>query len=74
MSRKCDISGTKPIYGNTVSHSHKKSRTRWLPNVQKKRFFDEVTGQWVTLKVTTRVMRTIDKKGLHQVLKEAGMA
>lgn len=73
MSRKCDLSGKGPLYGNSVSHSHKKTRRRWVPNLQKKKFYDEVTGEWITLKVTTRMIRTIDKKGVHKVLKEHGL-
>ena len=70
MSRKCELSGKGPHFGNSISHSHKKTRKKWEPNVQKKKFFNEETGEWVTLKVSTRMMRTIDKKGLSAVLRE----
>lgn len=68
MSRVCSITGKKPLVGNTVSHSNVKKKTRQLPNLRKKRFFDEESGQWVTLKVSASAIRTINKLGLKKAL------
>lgn len=64
MSRVCEISGKKPISGNNVSHSHKKTKRRFLPNLQKKRIWDQEAGKWITVKISTSALKTIDKKGL----------
>jgi len=69
MARKCSITGKKVMFGNNVSHSHRKTRRKWKPNIHKKRLFDEVTGKWITLKVSSNALRTINKNGLHKVLK-----
>ena len=68
MSRVCEITGKRPLVGNTVSHSNVKKKTRQLPNLRKKRFFDEESGQWVTLKVSASGIRTINKVGLKKAL------
>ncbi len=70
MSRICELSGKRPITGNHVSHSNKKTKRRFLPNLQKKRFFIPETGEWVTLKVSTSVIKTINKLGIHAYLKK----
>ncbi len=69
MSKVCQLTGKRPISGNNVSHSNRKTRRRFLPNLQKKRFFIPETNQWVTLKVSTSALRTIDKLGIYQYLK-----
>lgn len=69
MSRVCKITGKRPLTGNTVSHSNAKTKMRQLPNLRKKRIFNEETGLWVTLKVSTSALRTITKKGLTKSLK-----
>ena len=71
MSKICEISGKRPITGNNVSHAMNKSRRRFLPNLQKKRFYIPEEDKWVTIKVSTSVIRTINKKGISAVLKEA---
>ena len=70
MSRVCDVTGKKPMFGNKVSHANNKSRRRFDVNLQKKRFWlpDEI--RFVTLKVSTRGMRIIDKKGIRKVVNE----
>jgi large subunit ribosomal protein L28 len=73
MSKKCEISGKTVMYGNNVSHANNKTRRRFLPNLQKKRIWNAEEGRFITLKVSTSMLRTIDKKGLSAVLKEAGM-
>jgi large subunit ribosomal protein L28 len=71
MSRVCQITAKRPLTGNNVSHSNRKTKMRQLPNIKKKRFFDEEAGRWVTLKVSTSGIRTIVKKGLRKALAEA---
>lgn len=70
MARICEITGKKPISGNNVSHANNKTKRRFLPNLQKKRIWDEELGMWVTLKITPSAMRTISKKGLSAVLRD----
>lgn len=70
MSRICQLTGKRPISGNSVSHSNRKTRRRFLPNLQKKRFYIPETDQWVELKVSTKAMRTINKLGLYDYLKK----
>ena len=70
MSRVCDLTGKKAMVGNNVAHSKKKTKRKFFPNLQKKRFFVPETGEWITLKVSTSALRTIDKKGIYVYLKE----
>jgi len=70
MSKVCELTGKRPISGNNVSKAKNKTRRRFLPNLQTKKFFIPETGKWVRLKVSTSAMRTIDKKGIYQFLKE----
>ena len=70
MSRVCDVTGKKPMFGNKVSHAHNKSRRRFDVNLQKKRFWLPDEKRFVTLKVSTRGMRTIDKNGIRKVVNE----
>ncbi len=74
MSRRCKLTGKGPMAGNNVSHSHKKTRMRQLPNVQSKRIFVPELGRFVKIKMSTRAMRTIDKKGLMPYLKAQGLS
>ncbi len=71
MARVCDITGKRPMSGNNVPHSKKKTKRRFLPNLHTKRFFVPETGKWVTLKIAASEIRTIDKKGIYQYLKDA---
>ncbi len=68
MSRKCTITGKKPMAGNNVSHAHNKTRMRQLPNIQRKRIFVPELGRYVRLKISTRALRTISKIGLKPFL------
>ena len=70
MSRVCDVTGKKPMFGNTVSHSHNKTRRRFNVNLQKKKFWLPDEKRYITLNVSTRGMRTIDKKGIRKVVNE----
>jgi len=71
MSRICELTGKKMIVGNTVSHSNIKTKRRFYPNLQTKRFFIPEEDKWITLKVSTSALRTINKKGISACLKEA---
>lgn len=68
MSRVCQVTGKRPLYGNTVSHANNKRRRRFLPNLHTHRFWLEGEKRFVTLRVSTRGLRTIDKVGIEQVL------
>ena len=70
MSRVCDVTGKKPMFVNNVSHAHNKSRRRFNINLQKKRFWLPDEKRYVTLRVSTRGLRIIDKKGIRKVLNE----
>ena len=70
MSRVCDITGKKPMFGNNVSHAHNKSRRRFNINLQKKKFWLPDEKRYVTLRISTRGMRIIDKRGITRVVKE----
>ena len=70
MSRVCDVTGKKPMFGNTVSHANNKSRRRFNVNLQKKRFWLPDEKGYVTLRVSTKGMRIIDKKGIRKVINE----
>ena len=70
MARVCQVTGKRPITGNTVSHSNIKTKRRFLPNLQTKRFFFVEEDRWVTLKVSSEAIRTINKNGLSAVIKE----
>ena len=71
MSRVCQITGKRPRVGNNVSHANNKTKRRFLPNLHKKRFYVPEEDKWITLKVSTTALRTINKKGISAVLKEA---
>lgn len=70
MSRVCQVTGKRPTTGNNVSHANNKTKRRFLPNIQERRFWVDEENRFVTLKVSTRGMRTIDKKGISAVLAE----
>lgn len=70
MSKICTLTGKRPIVGNNVSHSNRKTKRRFLPNLQKKRFFVPETGEWVTLRISTSAIRTINKLGLMAYLRK----
>lgn len=68
MSRVCQVTGKRPVTGNTVSHANNRRRRRFLPNLHTQRFWLEDEKRWVTLRVTTHALRTIEKNGLAAVL------
>ena len=71
MSKVCDISGKRPRVGNNVSHANNKTKRKFYPNLHKKRFYIPEEDRWVTLKVSSTVLRTINKNGVSAVLNEA---
>lgn len=71
MSRICQITGKKMITGNTVSHSNIKTKRKFYPNLQKKRFYIPEEDRWVSLTVSASGIRTISKKGIAAALKDA---
>ena len=68
MARVCQVTGKRPISGNNVSHAHNKTRRRFLPNLQKHRFWVETENRFIRLRLTTNGMRIIDKLGIDKVL------
>ena len=73
MARKCKISGKGPLVGNNVSFSQKKTKRRFLPNIQTKRIFVPELDRHVRIKMSVRAMRTVDKIGLMPYLKKQGL-
>ena len=71
MSRVCQLTGKKSIVGNKVSHSNRKTKRRFYPNLQDKKFYIPEEDKWVTLKVSTEGLKNINKKGISACLKEA---
>ncbi len=70
MAKKCPITGKGPMVGNNVSHANNKTKRRYLPNLQSKRFWLEEEKRFVRLRVSTRGMRIIDKHGIVKVLND----
>ena len=68
MSKICDLTGKTALTGNNVSHAMNKTKRRFHVNLQKKRFYIPEEDRWITLKVCAKALKTIDKKGIYQVL------
>lgn len=71
MAKVCQITGKRPQVGNLVSHANNKTKRKFNPNLQKKRFYVPSEGTWISLKLSTSAIRTINKNGIDAVLKEA---
>ena len=71
MSRVCQLTGKKVITGNNVSHSKRRTKRKFYPNLQTKKFYIAEEDKWITLKVSTTALRTINKNGISAVLKDA---
>ena len=67
----CQITGKKVMVGNNVSHSKRRTKRKFYPNLQTKKFFIPESGEWVTLKVSASALKNINKKGISAVIKEA---
>jgi len=70
MARICELTGKRPITGNKVSHSNRKTKRRFLPNLFKKRFFVPETGNWISIKVSASALRSIDRVGIYAYIKK----
>ena len=70
MARVCQVTGKHPMRGHKVSHSNIKTKRRFLPNLQTKRYYLAEEDKWIVLKISTEAIRTINKKGLYTVVKE----
>ena len=70
MSKVCQVTGKRPMSGNNVSHAHNKTRRRFLPNLQSKRFWLQSEQRWVRLRVSQKGMRIIDKHGIEKVVSD----
>lgn len=71
MARVCQITGKRPQAGNKVSHANNRTKRKFYPNLQKKRFFIPEEDKWITLKLCTKAIKTINKHGISAVLKKA---
>jgi len=71
MSRVCQITGKKVMTGNSVSHSNRKTKRKFYPNLFSKKFYIAEEDKWITLKVSAKGIKTINKKGISACLKEA---
>jgi large subunit ribosomal protein L28 len=70
MARVCIVTGKAPMSGNNVSHAHNKTKRRFLPNLQYRRFWVESENRWVRMRISNAALRTIDKNGIEVVLAE----
>jgi large subunit ribosomal protein L28 len=68
MARVCQVTGKRPMSGNTVSHANNRNKRRFLPNLQNRRFFVESENRWVRLRLSNAGLRLIDKNGIDSVL------
>lgn len=73
MSKVCQLTGKRPIAGNNVSFSNRKTKRRFLPNLQKKKYYIPELDKWVSLKLSTSAMRTINKLGIFEYLTKLEM-
>ena len=68
MARVCQVTGKAPMVGNNVSHANNKTKRRFLPNLQRRKFWLESENRWIRLRLTNAALRTIDKNGIEVVL------
>ncbi|PTR10099.1 LSU ribosomal protein L28P [Nitrosospira sp. Nsp5] len=68
MARVCEVTGKKPMTGHHVSHANNKTKRRFLPNLQRRRFWVESENRWISLRLSNVALRTIDKNGIDAVL------
>lgn len=68
MARICEITQKKPMSGHNVSHANNKTKRRFLPNLQHRRFWSESESRWISLRISNAALRTIDKNGIDSVL------
>ena len=68
MARVCQVTGKAPMTGNNISHANNKTKRRFLPNLQRRRFWVQTENLWISLRLTNAALRTIDKNGIDAVL------
>jgi len=68
MARVCEVTGKKTVTGNNVSHANNRTRRRFLPNLQNRRFWVESENRWVSMRISGAALRTIDKLGIDAVI------
>ena len=70
MARVCQLTGKKPMSGNNVSHANNKTKRRFLPNLQNRKFWVETENRWVSMRITNAALRTIDRLGIDVIVKK----
>lgn len=70
MSKICQVTGKKPRFGKQLSHSHRRSSRRWDPNIQTKRYYLSSEKRWIKLRLSTKAIKTIDRRGIESVVAE----
>ncbi|HRE56914.1 MAG TPA: 50S ribosomal protein L28 [Candidatus Kapabacteria bacterium] len=70
MAKRCQITGKTVLVGNNVSHANNRTKRRFLPNLQKKRIWVAEEQRWVTMKISTSALRTLDKKGYSAMMRD----
>lgn len=68
MTRECEVTGKRPVAGNNVSHANNRTRRRFLPNLHNRRFWVESENRWVSMRISSAALRTIDKLGIDAVI------
>ena len=68
MTRECEVTGKKPVAGNNVSHANNRTRRRFLPNLQNRKFWVESENRWVSMRISSAALRTFDKLGIDAVI------
>ena len=68
MSRECEVTGKKPVAGNNVSHAKNRTRRRFLPNLQNRKFWVDSENRWISMRISNAALRTIDKLGIDAVI------
>ncbi|MHA6802282.1 50S ribosomal protein L28 [Salinifilum ghardaiensis] len=68
MSKRCQVTGRVPGYGNHVSHSHRRTRRRWEPNLQRRHYWLPSESRWIRLRVSTKGVKTIDRHGIEAIV------
>lgn len=70
MSGRCDLTGTGPIFGGSVSHANNRTNRKFSPNLQTKRIWVEDENRWITVRATARALKTLDKKGYRAMMQD----
>jgi large subunit ribosomal protein L28 len=73
MARRCQLTGKRPLSGNNVSHSNRRTKRKQYPNLQSKRIFIPEENRWVRVRLSTRALRTVTRKGLLKFLRDEGL-